>query len=123
MGPHAHTRIARKLREVEKERQRLEKALRRRAYAPEDSPPFATLERRPSPALAGGQPQHTQPTRPHEPERLDKERFANYFSSGNFLPGPRPMPRRERRQQRYRAILVLLAVLIFGFILIRVLWP
>ncbi len=42
------------------------------------------------------------------------ERFANYFSSGGFLGGPRPM-KQERNVQRNKAVFMIMAVIVVFF--------
>lgn len=76
---------------------------------------------------AGREPK---PGRPAPPEPVNggprntavrqDERFANYFSTGNFL-GGKPL-KRERSVQRNRAIVMLVAVIIFAFIVFNLLF-
>jgi hypothetical protein len=42
------------------------------------------------------------------------ERFANYFSSGGFLGGPRPM-KQERNVQRNKAVFMVIVVIVVFF--------
>lgn len=54
------------------------------------------------------------------PDTDEKRRFANYFSSGPFLPG-RPL-KGERHTQRNRAIAMIAVVVVLAYILYRVIF-
>ncbi len=52
---------------------------------------------------------------------MKDQRFANYFSSGNFLGGQRPM-KQEKSVQRNKAVFMLVVVIIVAFSVFRLIF-
>ncbi len=130
-----HDPLDRRLAELERELRDVEKSIR----VMERGDPAPAVPRAPAPARARRAPPPPRAVREPGggdlfayarqrgeagregagPPRQDKERFASYFTSGNFIRS-RPL-RQERRLQRNKALFMLFVVAMVAFVVVSLL--